>query len=189
MISERHPLEPFIPENARVLFLGSFPPPKKRWCMEFFYPNWLNDHWRIEGLVFYADRDHFADTARKVFLKEKIVEHCTRLGIAFYDTATEVRRIKENASDKFLEVVQPTDIEALISRIPTLRAIVTTGEKATETLCETLRIATIPKVNTCVSIPSHPKLDLYRLPSSSRAYPLSLEQKAEAYDAMFSRYL
>ena len=31
---ERHPLKPFLPENAKVLFLGSFPPPKKRWCME-----------------------------------------------------------------------------------------------------------------------------------------------------------
>ena len=34
---ERHPLQPFLPANAKVLFLGSFPPPKKRWCMEFFY--------------------------------------------------------------------------------------------------------------------------------------------------------
>ena len=45
---ERHPLKPFLPENAKVLFLGSFPPPKKRWCMEFYYPNFLNDHWRLK---------------------------------------------------------------------------------------------------------------------------------------------
>jgi len=36
---ERHPLEPFLPGNARLLMLGSFPPPRKRWSMEFFYPN------------------------------------------------------------------------------------------------------------------------------------------------------
>ena len=31
-------------------------------------------------------------------------------------------------------------------------------------------------------------LELYRLPSSSRAYPLSLEKKAEAYKLMFQHY-
>jgi len=36
---ERHPLRPFLPPNARLLMLGSFPPPRKRWCMDFFYPN------------------------------------------------------------------------------------------------------------------------------------------------------
>ena len=36
---EHHPLEPFLPENAVLLMLGSFPPQKKRWSMDFFYPN------------------------------------------------------------------------------------------------------------------------------------------------------
>lgn len=36
---EYHPLIPFLPENARVLFLGSFPPQQKRWCMDFYYIN------------------------------------------------------------------------------------------------------------------------------------------------------
>ena len=43
---ERHPFEPFLPEGAVVLFLGSFPPQPKRWSMEFYYPNWLNDFWQ-----------------------------------------------------------------------------------------------------------------------------------------------
>ena len=46
---ERHPLRPFMPENAQLLMLGSFPPPKERWCMDFFYPNPQNDMWRIMG--------------------------------------------------------------------------------------------------------------------------------------------
>ena len=45
---EYHPLRPFLPENAKVLFLGSFPPQRKRWCMDFYYPNFINDHWRID---------------------------------------------------------------------------------------------------------------------------------------------
>lgn len=39
MNSELHPLEPFLPANARVLMLGSFPPKRIRWSMDFFYPN------------------------------------------------------------------------------------------------------------------------------------------------------
>ena len=38
---EYHPLRPFLPERAKVLFLGSFPPQRKRWCMDFYYPNFI----------------------------------------------------------------------------------------------------------------------------------------------------
>lgn len=56
---ETHPLEPFLPGNAVLLMLGSFPPQKKRWSMDFFYPNLQNDMWRIIGIIFFSDKDHF----------------------------------------------------------------------------------------------------------------------------------
>ena len=182
---EFHPLRPFLPEGARVLFLGSFPPQRKRWCMDFYYPNFINDHWRIEGQVFFGDRNHFVDVAAKRFKLEEIVAFCQEKGIAFYDTSTAVRRLKDNAADKFLEVVEPTDIPGLISRLPCLRAIVTTGEKATETICASLHIPQAPKVNAYAGIPGFSPIVLYRLPSSSRAYPLAFDKKAEAYRKMF----
>ena len=40
---EQHPLRPFLPEGAQVLMLGSFPPPRSKWSMDFFYPNYIND--------------------------------------------------------------------------------------------------------------------------------------------------
>lgn len=188
---EYHPLIPFLPENAKVLFLGSFPPQRKRWCMDFYYPNFINDHWRIEGQIFYGDKNHFVNTKEKCFKIEEIITFCKNKGIALFDTAIAVKRLKDNASDKFLEIIEPTDIHALINQLPHCQAIVTTGEKATETICQTLSIPQNPKVNTFSSIPNiHNKdgkqLILYRLPSSSRAYPLSLEKKAEAYQQMFN---
>ena len=190
---EYHPLIPFLPEQAKVLFLGSFPPQRKRWCMDFYYPNFINDHWRIEGEVFYGDRNHFVDVEAKRFKIDEIVAFCQEKGLAFYDTSTAVRRLQDNASDKFLEVVEATDIRALVAQLPHLRAIVTTGEKATETICASLGIAEVPKVNTSVEIanPNSTNLTnggvllLYRLPSSSRAYPLSFDKKVEAYRKMF----
>ena len=64
---EVHPLEPFLPENGRILFLGSFPPPRWRWSMEFFYPNWINDFWRIMGLIYFGDKTYFEVSGEKCF--------------------------------------------------------------------------------------------------------------------------
>ena len=202
---EYHPLRPFLPERAKVLFLGSFPPQRKRWCMDFYYPNFINDHWRIEGQIFFGDKNHFVDLEAKRFRIDEIVAFCEEKGLAFFDTSTAIRRLQDNASDKFLEVVEPTDIPALLKRLPHLRAIVTTGEKATETICRTMGMAETPKVNTYVRVSNTDGTDetdifantngtnltngdgllLYRLPSSSRAYPLSFDKKVEAYRRFF----
>ena len=191
---EYHPLKPFLPENAKVLFLGSFPPQRKRWSMDFFYPNFINDHWRLEGQLFFGDKNHFVDVEAKRFKIDEIVAFCQEKGLAFFDTSTAIRRLQDNASDKFLEVVESTDIRALLHQLPHCRAIVTTGEKATETICASLCIQVVPKVNTYVTIPETNNLDgdpvlLYRLPSSSRAYPLSFDKKAAAYHQMFKQVL
>ena len=191
---EYHPLRHLLPENAKVLFLGSFPPQRKRWCMDFYYPNFINDHWRIEGQIFFGDKNHFVDLEAKRFKIDEIIAFCKEKGLAFFDTSTAIRRLQDNASDKFLEVVEPTDIHALISHLPHLHAIVTTGEKATETICKTMGIVDVPKVNAYVEITNtnHTNLTnrggllLYRLPSSSRAYPLSFDKKVEAYHHFFN---
>ena len=187
---EYHPLVPFLPPNAKVLFLGSFPPQRKRWCMDFYYPNFINDHWRIEGEVFFGDRNHFVNIEDKSFKISEIISFCQSKGIAFFDTATAIRRMQDNASDKYLEVVEPTDIRALLSRLPECLAIATTGEKATSTICQHLNIPQLPKVNCHIPIPDtrnadEQQLHLYRLPSSSRAYPLAFEKKVASYRQMF----
>lgn len=190
MDRERHPFEPFLPPDARILMLGSFPPQPKRWSMEFYYPNFGNDMWRIMGLLFFHDRNRFVISGQKKFDKEKIVEFCKSRGIAMYDTACEVIRLKDNASDKFLEVTEATDVEALLRRIPQCMAIITTGQKATDVLVEHFGCSE-PAMGSCsgfsIMIDGKPRhMKLYRLPSSSRAYPLALEKKAEAYGKMFS---
>ncbi|MBQ8695750.1 MAG: uracil-DNA glycosylase family protein [Bacteroidaceae bacterium] len=186
MPTEHHPLEPFLPCGARILMLGSFPPPRARWSMEFFYPNWINDMWRILGHIFYNDRHHFEVKGEKRFNKEQIIEFCKEKGIALYDTACEVRRLKENASDKFLEVVTPTDIRALLARLPECTAIVTTGQKATDVITETFGCKEPPIGNKSTFRIDGREMQLWRMPSTSRAYPLSLEKKAEHYRSLFN---
>ena len=116
MNSELHPLEPFLPANARVLMLGSFPPKRIRWSMDFFYPNLQNDMWRIVGYLATGDKSHFLMPGGRKFDKERIEAFCRCRGIALYDTAVEVIRLKDNASDNFLQVVREVDLASLLAR-------------------------------------------------------------------------
>lgn len=186
MHSERHPLRPFLPADARILMLGSFPPKRIRWSMEFFYPNLQNDMWRIVGYLATGDKMHFLQPGGRRFDRERIEAFCRERGIALYDTAVEVIRLKDNASDNFLQVVQEVDLASLLAQIPACRTIVTTGQKATDTLravtgCEE------PSVGGWVAFHFAGRdMKLWRMPSSSRAFPRPVEWKAEYYRKVFS---
>lgn len=211
---EYHPLSPFLPEGARVLMLGSFPPPRERWCMDFFYPNPQNDMWRIMGQVFFGDKTHFevpyseihgckihgCEIARSEvprdgihkpknrkegFDYEAIVAFCQEQGIAIFDTAQAVRRLHGNASDEHLEIVERTDIVALLQQIPLCHDLCCTGGKAANTLADILHTATPQTGEYIETVFNDRPIRFWRMPSTSRAYPLSFDKKAATYQHMF----
>lgn len=184
---ETHPLKPFLPTHAKLLMLGSFPPPQTRWKMDFYYPNYQNDMWRIFGLCFFQDKDYFLDLASKNFHLEKIINFLNHQGIAIFDTAYQVKRLKNNAADKFLEIITPTDLTQLLAQIPFCQNIMTTGDKATDTLMQAMPEHTLkPQIGNSSEVYFFDReITLHRMPSSSRAYPLPLEKKAEAYQQLF----
>ncbi|MCI3879003.1 uracil-DNA glycosylase family protein [Acinetobacter higginsii] len=186
---ETHPLQPFLPATAKLLMLGSFPPPQTRWKMDFYYPNYQNDMWRIFGLIFFNDKDHFLDLPNKNFKEQLIREFLTQIGVGIFDTAYQVKRLQGNASDKFLEIVMPTDLSKLLEQIPLCHTIMTTGDKATDTLMLHFpEQISKPMIGQSVQVSyANRELNLYRLPSSSRAYPLALEKKTEAYKQFFEQ--
>ena len=141
---EVHPLRPFVPDNARVLLLGSFPPPHARWSMEFFYPNFQNDMWRIMGLLFYGDKEYFVVSGQKRFDYDRVVDFCRREGVALYDAAYMVKRLRGNASDNFLKIIEPTDIQSLLSSMPSCSAVVSTGGKSAEQIASILDVPVPP---------------------------------------------
>ena len=187
-IVESHPFKPFLPEKAKLLMLGTFPPAPKRWCMRFYYPNWINDMWRIFGICFFGDKNHFVVEQEKRFDLERIIPFLEEKGIALYDTATRIRRTQDNASDKDLEIVEATDLDAMLRQIPDCQAVITAGQLATEVFCDHYGIKP-PKVGEYVPFRLDGRtLRLYRMPSSSRAYPMKAEKKADYYDIVF-KYL
>ncbi len=181
---ERHPLQPFLSPNARLLMLGSFPPPRKRWCMDFFYPNRTNQMWEIFGLVFLGDSQRLVDAPNKTFRLEEIKALLEEHGIAIYDTASSVRRLSGNASDKDLQIVDKTDIAALLAQIPRCHDIVCTGQKSFSVLTEEYGVP-IPAMGTHNEFMlADRQMRLWRMPSSSRAYPMKLEEKTTYYRKM-----
>lgn len=182
---EVHPWEPWTPDGARVLMLGTFPPGRQRWSMDFYYPNPTNDFWRIIGLLFEGNPLALWIPSEKRFDLARIQQLTRQNGIAMSDTCVRIRRLKNNASDKFLEVVEPRNIEALANQMPALTDIVATGEKAATLLAEATNTA-VPKIGTYSEWQRGSQIvRLWRLPSTSRAYPLALTAKAEYYLKMF----
>ena len=182
---EKHPFPPILPEKATVMMMGTFPPTEEKHCMEFHYPNFQNDMWRIFGVVFFKDKYYFLTEDQKSFHEAKIRKFLTEKGIALWDTAMEVNRQKGNASDKYLEVLRPIDLEQVLSQLPDCRTIVATGQKALDILLM-LTGAKEPKVGSSTdTVFCSRQLRIYRMPSSSRAYPKPLEEKAVVYKKMF----
>ncbi|HRR48384.1 MAG TPA: uracil-DNA glycosylase family protein [Bacteroidales bacterium] len=184
MYIEFHPLEPFLPPEAKILMLGSFPPPRNKWSMEFFYPNFQNDMWRIFGIVFHEEKEYFI--TNKKFDAVKIKDFCYKNGIAIYDTATAVKRLRGNASDNYLEIVDMLNLKELLLKIPKCNTIAATGKKALDIILKTANCKEPEIGNFSFFQLENRQIKLYRLPSSSRAYPMPLNIKAAYYQRLFS---
>ena len=184
---ETRPFPPFLPKKATVMMMGTFPPAAEKRAMKFHYPNFQNDMWRVYGLIFFNDKDHFRKGEEKAFDPEKIKAFLDQKGIASCPTVYKAIREHGNASDAFLEVVEPVNLKEVLGQVPDVAHICTTGGKATEILLGLLpEKVKLPKTNETINfVYNGRQLSLTRLPSTSRAYPLSLVKKAEAYENFF----
>ncbi|MDE7411775.1 MAG: uracil-DNA glycosylase family protein [Paramuribaculum sp.] len=178
---ETHPWEPYIPPTPRILIMGTFPPKPARWSMDFYYPNKINDFWRIMGLIFFNDKTYLLNPDGN-FNLDAIKKLLNDKGIAMNDTGKKIRRLKDNASDKYLEIIHETNLMSLLKKMPDCHVIASTGEKAASIIASQTDTA-MPKMGEMVI--SDSGLEIWRMPSTSRAYPLALEKKAEYYHRMF----
>lgn len=184
---ETHPFEPWLPTNAKLLMLGTFPPASKRWAMEWYYPNFTNDMWRIFGLIFFGDKLHFVDEENKTYRLNELKQFLKEKGVALFDTALRIRRTTGTASDKDLEIVEPADLDGMLRSLPECKAVLAAGQLATKVFTEHYNIdARNLKMGEYRMFDFEGRtLKLYRQPSSSRAYPMKVEKKAVYYEQMF----
>ena len=86
-------------------------------------------------------------------------------------------------------MVRSTDITAIVESLPSCRAIVTAGQKATDVVVGQFGCKE-PAVGRCERIVvAGREIDFWRMPSSSRAYTLKLERKADTYRVKFEAIL
>lgn len=184
---DTHPFEPWLPVNAKLLMLGTFPPAPKRWAMEWYYPNFTNDMWRIFGLIFFGDKLHFVDEENKTYRLNELKQFLKEKGVALFDTALRIRRTTGTASDKDLEIVEPADLDGMLRSLPECKAVLAAGQLATKVFTEHYNIdARNLKMGEYRTFDFEGRtLKLYRQPSSSRAYPMKVEKKAVYYEQMF----
>lgn len=187
--TEHHPFQPLVYPEVKVMMIGSFPPPRPKWRMEFYYPNFYNDMWRIFGVVFFENKDYFLRSDKKSFDSDLLRSFLLEKGIGIADMGKEVIRLKNNASDKFLEIVEPLNITELLHDIPLCHAFITAGEKATDTFRNHIALDIKSPAVGCYESFTHldRNFEFYRMPSSSRAYPMPLIKKAEIYRDCFQK--
>jgi G:T/U-mismatch repair DNA glycosylase len=70
----------------------------------------------------------------------------------------------------------------LLADMPQCHTVATTGEKAASVIAE-ITGTPIPKMGECVRTDAG--LEIWRMPSTSRAYPMRLELKADYYKRLF----
>lgn len=135
---ETHPFPAILPPHATVMMMGSFPPKAEKRCMEFHYPNFQNDMWRVYGEVFFGRADYFQVPNEKRFDPARIKDFLWQKGIALCPTVRKAIREQDNASDKFLKVVESVNLSEVLPQVPQCHWIFTTGGKATEILLSLL---------------------------------------------------
>ena len=86
-------------------------------------------------------------------------------------------------------MLDKVDLSALLMNIPNCKILAVTGQKALDTVSDLIKIEKTEIGNFAEFEYIGRKMRLYRLPSSSRAYPKPLEQKAEIYKRVFDEIL
>jgi len=124
MLLETHPFESFVPQGAKILILGTFPPEARYRNFKFYYPNSVgNRFWRIMEYVFsckflYWEGDAAVEERKALFEKERIgltdmVEKCVRSG--------------SNSSDKNLSKIEFRNVYELLKNNSTIQKIILTS--------------------------------------------------------------
>ena len=129
-----HPYEPFVPQGATRLIIGTIPP--YRFCIEpqalrdgdvdFYYGSRNNAFWRLieqaTGEVFDYANTQTAIEQRKVFLAKR--------GIGITDVIKSCVHQDGKSDDISLREIEPKPIRQLLAEHPTIGTLIYTGRSS-----------------------------------------------------------
>lgn len=129
MFHHTHPYEPFIPEGATKLIVGTLPPPRftvgelKEGDVDFCYGSRDGQLWLILDRIFNLNLSYETTPAavkqRKDFLKAE--------GIGICDIVASAKREKIDASDLGMREVEFRDLVSVLEKNPSINTLLFTG--------------------------------------------------------------
>jgi G:T/U-mismatch repair DNA glycosylase len=120
---EIHPFKLYTPPDSDILIVGTFPPTRKNWSYDFFYPNKQNLFWKIMAQIAGEDLRHFSGE-EAVEERKRIL---TFLNVAITDMGLKVSRLGESSLDENLTAIEYTDIFEILERNPLIKRILFTS--------------------------------------------------------------
>ena len=116
--------EPFVPDNARVLILGSMPSVKSL-EQGFYYANAQNRMFRLIALYYARSLGIASEDAQPLATVEQRKAALEHLGIAMWDVIASCQRV--GSLDSNIKNPVCADIIGLISHYPSITTVITNG--------------------------------------------------------------
>jgi len=123
MQEEIHPWNWYIPAGAKTVIIGTFPPTRRNWSFDFFYPNKNNYFWKIMARI--AGRPLLHISGEEAVNERK--ELLNRLLLGVSDMGQIIRRKTDSSLDQNLEIVAYMDIFKLLQENPSVRKLIFTS--------------------------------------------------------------
>ncbi len=159
-------LEPFIPCDATILVLGSMPSVASL-REQFYYAHKQNRFFKI--ISYLVQRDLNTIDEKKSALSV--------LKIGLYDVIHSC--IREGSLDSKIKDVEPSDLEELLKKYPSIKVLITNGSLSKKLF-----------IKYSSHLLNKPHLKVIHLPSTSPANAMmSLEKLIEVYKGAFSQAL
>ena len=123
MQTETHPWQYFHPEDAETMIIGTFPPTKRNWSYDFFYPNKNNYFWKIMACIAKHELQYFS--GEPAVEERKRLLNQLKIGVS--DMGKTIQRIADNSSDGSLKIIEYMDIFKILEENPSIRKIIFTS--------------------------------------------------------------
>ena len=120
---ETHPFKLYAPPHSNILIVGTFPPTKKNWSYEFFYPNKQNLFWKIMAQIAGRELRYFSGEEAVGERKEILAF----LNVAITDMGLMVSRNGESSLDENLNAIEYMDIFEILDQNPLINKIIFTS--------------------------------------------------------------
>ena len=123
MQEEIHPWNWYIPQEAKTVVIGTFPPTRRNWSFDFFYPNKNNYFWKLMARI--ADRPLLCPSGEDAVNERKDLLNHLKLGVS--DMGQIIRRKTDSSLDQNLELVASMDIFKLLQENPSVSKLIFTS--------------------------------------------------------------